>query len=197
LESGLWDEIKYRIIGYPLALLQMIRFVAKTLYHFAKAVWTGEIFPLRPQKKITDHGKIVGYLDGDKAQSAGRRLALPFILLFSGVRMLDLAGLLLLAVIVAQILVWGGAIEKPGEGFTAIFWIALGVLSLSVMIEIYPVFYKHRTAGLRDILSLLNLNRPDPKVDTTQQLYQGDTLDVKVKRGVEEFAGRISRRGKG
>src|SRR5690606_6757890 len=66
------------------------------------------------------------------------------------------------------------------------------VLSLSVMIEIYPVFYKHRTAGLRDILSLLNLNRPDPKVDTTQQLYQGDTLDVKVKRGVEEFAGKIS-----
>src|SRR5690606_34045767 len=115
VESGLWDEIKFRVIGYPLSLLQMIRFVAKTLYHFAKAVWTGEIFPLRPQKKITDHGKIVGYLDGDKAESAGRRLALPFILLFSGVRMLDLAGLLLLAVIVAQILVWGGAIEKPGE----------------------------------------------------------------------------------
>ena len=195
MESGLWDEIKYRIIGYPLALLQMIRFVAKTLYHFAKAVWTGEIFPLRPQKKITDHGKVVGYLDGDKAQSAGRRLALPFILLFSGVRMLDLAGLLLLAVIVAQTLVWGGAIEKPGEGFTAIFWIALGVLTLSVMLEIYPVFYKHRTAGLKDILALLNLNRLESKPDTTQRMYRDDdTLDVKVKRGVEEFAGRISRK---
>jgi len=197
VESGLWDEIKHRVIGYPLVLGKLIWYLIRVLYHFAKAVWTGEIFPLRPQKKITDHGQVIGYLDGDKAQSAGRRLALPFILLFSGIRMLDLAGLLLLAVIVAQILVWGGAIEKPGEGFTAIFWIALGVLSLSVMIEIYPVFYKHRTAGLRDILSLLNLNRPDPKVDTTQQLYQGDTLDVKVKRGVEEFSGKISRRGKG
>src|SRR5690606_13498540 len=195
LESGgLWDEVKYRARAYPVALCQILWGLIRVLYHFAKAVWTGEVFPLRLEKKITDHGKVIGYLDGDKAQSAGRRLALPFILLFSGVRMLDLAGLLLLAVIVAQILVWGGAIEKPGEGFTAIFWIALGVLSLSVMIELYPVFYKHRTAGLRDILCLLNLNRPDTKVDTTQQLYQGDTLDVKVKRGVEEFAGKISRK---
>src|SRR5690606_7746238 len=196
LEPGeLWDEVKYRIIGYPLALLQMIRFVAKTLYHFAKAVWTGEIFPLRPQKKITDHGKVVGYLDGDKAQSAGRRLALPFILLFSGVRMLDLAGLLLLAVIVAQILVWFGVIEAPGEGFTAIFWIALGVLTLSVMLEIYPVFYKHCTAGLTDTMALLNLTRSESKPDTTQRMYRDDdTLDVKVKRGVEEFAGKIGRK---
>jgi len=140
---------------------------------------------------------VIGYLDGDKAVFAGRKMALPFILLFAGMRLWDLASFIFVAIITAQILVWVGAIEKPGEGFTAIFWVALGVLSLSVMIEIYPVFYKHRTAGLRDILSLLNLNRPDPKVDTTQQLYQGDTLDVKVKRGVEEFAGRISRRGKG
>ena len=138
---------------------------------------------------------MIGYLDGDKAESAGRRLALPFILLFSGVRMLDLAGLLLLAVIVAQILVWGGAIEKPGEGFTAIFWIALGVLSLSVMLEVYPVLIKHHTAGLRDILSLLNLNRAEAKMDTIQKLYRDDdTLAVKVKKGTEEFAGKIAKK---
>src|SRR5690606_12101451 len=138
----------------PVALCQILWGLIRVLNHFRKAVWTGEVFPLRPSKKITDHGKVIGYLDGDKAQSAGRRLALPFILLFSGVRMLDLAGLFLLAVIVAQILVWGGAIEKPGEGFTAIFWVALGCLSLSMMIESYHVFYKHRTVGLRDVIAL-------------------------------------------
>src|SRR5690606_7867289 len=164
------------------------------LYHFAKAVWTGEIFPLRPQKKITDHGQVIGYLDGDKAQSAGRRLALPFILLFAGIKLWDLAGFIFVAIITAQILVWVGAIEKPGEGFTAIFWVALGCLSLSMMIESYHVFYKHRTVGLKDILALLNLNRPEPKIDTAQSVYRDDdTLAVKVRRGTEEFAGKIRR----
>src|SRR5690606_31522241 len=122
LESGgIWDEVKYRIRAYPVALCQILWGLIRVLYHFAKAVWTGEIFPLRPQKKITDHGKVVGYLDGDKAQSAGRRLALPFILLFAGIKLWDLAGFIFVAIITAQILVWVGAIEKPGEGFTAIF----------------------------------------------------------------------------
>src|SRR5690606_12229550 len=195
LESGgLWDEVKYRARAYPVALCQILWGLIRVLYHFAKAVWTGEVFPLRLEKKITDHGKVIGYLDGDKAQSAGRRLALPFILLFSGVRMLDLAGLLLLAVIVAQILVWGGAIESPGGGFTAIFWIALGCLGLATMIESFYVIHKHRTVGLKDILALLNLNRPEPKIDTAQSVYRDDdTLAVKVRRGTEEFAGKIRR----
>jgi len=196
LELGeLWDEVKYRIRAYPVALGQILWGLLMVLYHFAKALWTGKVFPLRPEKEITDQGEVIGYLDGEKPLFVGRKMALPFVLLFSGIRTLDLAGLLLLVVIVAQILVWGGAIEKPGEGFTAIFWIALGVLTLSIMIEIYPVFYKHRTAGLRDILALLNLNRSESKPDTVQRMYRDDdTLDVKVKRGVEEFAGRISRK---
>lgn len=194
MESGLWDEIKYRIIGYPLALLQMIRFVAKTLYHFAKAVWTGEIFPLRPQKKITDHGKVVGYLDGDKAQSIGRKMALPFILLFAGIKLWDLAGFIFVAVIMVQFLVWFGVIDPPADGFTAIFWVALGCLGLATMIESFYVIHKHRTVGLKDILALLNLNRPEPKIDTAQSVYRdNDTLAVKVRRGTEEFAGKIRR----
>src|SRR5690606_27552229 len=104
--------------GYPLALLQMIRFVAKTLYHFAKAVWTGEIFPLRPQKKITDHGQVIGYLDGDKAVFTGRKIALPFIVLFAGIKFWDLVGFLFVAIIVAQILAWTGVIAPPADGFT-------------------------------------------------------------------------------
>ena len=191
----LWDEVKYRIKAYPIALWEMLCFVFKVLNHFRKAVWTGEIFPLRPKKKITDHGKVIGYLDGDKAVFAGRKMALPFILLFAGMRLWDLASFIFVAIITAQILVWVGAIDKPGEGFTTIFWVALGVLTLSIMIELYPVFYKHRTAGLRDILALLNLNRSESKPDTTQRIYRDDdTLDVKVKRGVEEFAGKISRK---
>src|SRR5690606_12632598 len=64
LESGgIWDEVKYRIIGYPLAIFKMIRFLAIVFYHFTKAVWYGEVFPLRPQKKIIDHGEVIGYLD--------------------------------------------------------------------------------------------------------------------------------------
>ena len=195
MESGLWDEIKYRIRAYPVALGQILWSLIRVLYHFAKAVWTGEVFPLRPEKKITDQGKVIGFLDGDKAQFAGRRLALPFVLLFAGVKMWDLVGLLFLAIITAQMLTWTGIIEPPAEGFINVFWVVLGALSLSIMIEIYPVFYKHRTAGLRDILSLLNLNRSEPKVDTTQRVYRGDdTLAVKVRRGTEEFAGRISRK---
>src|SRR5690606_30906185 len=146
LESGgIWDEVKYRIRAYPVALCQILWALIRALYPFAKTVWAAEIFPLRPPTKIADHGKVVGYLEGDKAQSAGRRLALPFILLFAGIKLWDLAGFIFVAIITAQILVWVGAIEKPGEGFTAIFWVALGCLSLSMMIESYHVFYKHRT----------------------------------------------------
>jgi len=196
LGSGeLWDEVKYRIKAYPIALWEMLCFVFKVLNHFRKAVWTGEIFPLRPKKKITDHGKVIGYLDGDKAVFAGRKMALPFILLFAGMRLWDLASFIFVAIITAQILVWVGAIEKPGEGFTAIFWVALGCLSLSMMIESYHVFYKHRTVGLRDVIALLNLNRKSEPVDTTQRVYRDDdTLAVKVRKGTEEFSGKISRK---
>src|SRR5690606_34929735 len=103
--------------------------------------------------------EVIGYLDGDKAQSIGRKMSLPFILLFAGIKLWDLAGFIFVAVIMAQFLVWFGVIEDPGKGFTAIFWISLGCLSLSMMIESYHVFYKHRTVGLRDVIALLNLNR--------------------------------------
>lgn len=194
MESGLWDEIKFRVIGYPLALLQMIRFLAIVFYHFTKAVWCGEVFPLRPQKKIIDHGEVIGYLDGDKAQSIGRKMALPFILLFAGIKLWDLAGFIFVAVIMVQFLVWFGVIDPPADGFTAIFWVALGCLGLATMIESFYVIHKHRTVGLKDILALLNLNRPEPKIDTAQSVYRDDdTLAVKVRRGTEEFAGKIRR----
>lgn len=193
--GGLWDEVKYRARAYPVALCQILWGLIRVLYHFAKAVWTGEVFPLRLEKKITDHGKVIGYLDGDKAQSAGRRLALPFILLFAGVRMWDLVGLLFLAIITTQMLAWAGIIAPPAEGFINIFWVALGCLALGVMAQIHSVFVKHQTVGLWDILRLLNLNRAGSKVDTTQQLYRDDdTLAVKVRKGAEEFAGKIGRK---
>ena len=194
MESGLWDEIKYRVIGYPLALLQMIRFLAIVFYHFTKAVWCGEVFPLRPQKKIIDHGEVIGYLDGDKAQSIGRKMALPFILLFAGIKLWDLAGFIFVAVIMAQFLVWFGVIDPPADGFTAIFWVALGCLVLGVMFQLDSIV-KRQTIGLRDLIKLFNLNRDPEPVDTTQNLYRhDDTLAVKVKRGTEEFAGKISRK---
>jgi len=172
----------------------MIRFLAIVFYHFTKAVWYGEVFPLRPQKKIIDHGEVIGYLDGDKAQSAGRRLALPFIVLFSGARLLGLLSIIVYPVIIAQILVWAGVIAEPGGAFTSIFWVMAGVLVLSILMQIDTIFIHKRTIGLRDVISLLNLNRPEPKPDTTQRLYRDDdTLDVKVKRGVEEYVGKIRR----
>ena len=177
-----------------MALGKMIWYVGKVLYHFSKAIWTGEVFPLRPKKKITDHGKVIGYLDGDKAVFVGRKIALPFVLLFSGIRLWDLVGWFFVAVIAAQILAWTGVIEPPAEGFINVFWVALGCLSLGMMVQSYSVFVKHQTVGLWDILRLLNLNRKMSKVDTTQQLYQDDSLDVKVKRGVEEFVGKLSRK---
>ena len=140
----------------------------------------------------------IGYLDGDKAQSIGRKMALPFILLFAGIKLWDLVGFLFVAIIVAQILAWTGVIAPPADGFTAFFWVSLGALSLSVMTESFYVLYKHRTVGLWDLLQLLNLNRiweMDTEMDTemTQTLYD-ETLAVKVKRGTEEFAGKISRK---
>ena len=194
MESGLWDEIKFRVIGYPLALLQMIRFLAIVFYHFTKAVWCGEVFPLRPQKKIIDHGEVIGYLDGDKAQSIGRKMALPFILLFAGIKLWDLAGFIFVAVIMVQFLVWFGVIDPPADGFTAIFWVALGCLVLGVMFQLDSIV-KRQTIGLRDLIKLFNLNRDPEPVDTIQNLYRhDDTLAVKVKRGTEEFAGKISRK---
>ena len=173
----------------------MLCFVFKVLNHFRKAVWTGEVFPLRPTQKITDHGKVIGYLDGDKAQSAGRRLALPFIVLFAGARLLGLLNVIVYPVIIAQILVWFRVIEKPGEGFIYVFLVMAGVLVLSILAEIDTIFIHKRTIGLRDVISLLNLNRPEPKPDTTQRLYRDDdTMAVRVQRGTEEFAGKITKK---
>ena len=195
MESGLWDEIKHRVIGYPLVLGKLIWYLIRVLYHFLKAIWTGEVFPLRPEKKITDHGRVVGYLDGERFVFTGRKMALPFVLLFAGVRMWDLVGLLFLAIITTQMLAWAGIIAPPAEGFINIFWVALGCLALGVMVQIHSVFVKHQTVGLWDILRLLNLNRAGSKVDTTQQLYRDDdTLAVKVRKGAEEFAGKIGRK---
>lgn len=153
------------------------------------------MFPLNPQRKITDHGEVVGYLDGDWPVFAGRRMALPFVLLFAGIRLWDLVGFIFVAVIITQFLAWFGVIEDPGEGFTSIFWVALGCLSLSTMIESFYVFHKHRTTGLWDLIKLLNLNRSEPKPGASQSVYRDDdTLAVKVRKGTEEFAGKIGRK---
>lgn len=170
--------------------------LGQILYHFVKALWTGEVFPLKPQKTITDHGKVIGYLDGDESVFAGRRMALPFIVLFAGIKFWDLVGFLFVAIIVAQILAWTGVIAPPADGFTAFFWVSLGALSLSVMTESFYVLYKHRVVGLRDLLLLLNLDRvwkADTETETHQILYD-ETLAVKVKRGTEEFVGKISKK---
>lgn len=193
--SGFLEAVKYRIWAYPVTLGQNLWGLIRILYHFAKALWTGEVFPLRPQRRITDHGRVVGYLDGDWVVFAGRKMALPFIILFAGIRLWDLVGFIFVAVIVAQFLVWFGVIESPGKGFTAIFWVAIGCLGLATMIESFYVIHKRRTVGLKDILALLNLNRLEPKPDTTQRVYRDDdTLAVKVRRGTEEFAGKISKK---
>lgn len=158
-------------------------------------MWTGEVFPLKPQRKITDHGKVVGYLDGDWSVFAGRRMALPFVLLFAGIKMWDLVGWIFVAIIVAQILAWAGVIEPPAEGFINIFWVALGSLILAVMIQLDKVLIKHQTVGLRDLIKLMDLNRSGPKSDTTQRVYRDDdTMAVRVQRGTEEFAGKITKK---
>ena len=164
----------------------------RVLYHFTKALWTGEVFPLKPQRKITDHGKVVGYLDGDWSVFAGRKMALPFVLLFAGVRLWDLVGWIFVAIIVAQILAWAGVIEPPAEGFVNVFWVALGCLALGVMFQL-DLIVKRQTVGLRDLIKLFDLNRA-VKTGTTQTLYRDDdVMAVKVKRGTEEFAGKISK----
>jgi len=189
------EGVKFRIKAYPKALWEMLVFAFEVMKYFGIAVWDGKVYPLREGGTITDHGRVIGYLDGDKAQSAGRRLALPFIVLFAGARLLGLLSVIVYPVIIAQILVWAGVIAEPGGAFTSIFWVMAGVLGLSILMQIDTIFIHKRTIGLRDVISLLNLNRPEPKPDTTQRVYRDDdTLAVKVKRGVEEYSGEISKK---
>src|SRR5690606_29352887 len=56
IKITLWDRIK----EYPVVIFKMIWAPLITLYHFGKAIWTGKVFPLKPQRTITDHGEVVG-----------------------------------------------------------------------------------------------------------------------------------------
>ncbi|WP_146130499.1 hypothetical protein [Planifilum fimeticola] len=193
------EGIGHRLWAYPIALWEivsgLVKFIVGVLWHFGKATWTGELFPLRDGGKIVDQGKVVGYLDGGKPQAIGRLLAIPVLALVEGFEALKYFKFYVLMVFLAKILIWTGYLSDPGNTFPiGAVWLAAGAMGISSLYCLAVIVYQRKARGLREILPQMFSGKIEEDEPPRGRVYRDDdTLEVKVVRGLEQLAKKMNK----
>lgn len=188
LLGTLAEGIKDRLIYGPGVLLKIILrpiiFLLMMTWYFGQAVATGDIFPIKSKRKIFDHGKVIGYLDGGgKARTVGRILALIILVLINAGWELGVfavwVGLTLGAFVGVQL----GLLDNPaGDNWMWAVNAAAGAAGIVLMIVVAKVIYQRKIEGLNTLIpKMFGLQKEQPKHEKPQPYVRRDD-DIMVTR---------------
>jgi len=168
------------------------------LWHFAKAAWSGDVFPITAGGKIYDQGEPIGHLGGGRPQVIGRILAIPVLAVAGVGHRLGVLSAFVFMVLVAQILVWLGVWKPAGENFIYVVYVAAGVLGIATMIELAVIIYQRKVEGLRVLLpKMFGFKQQQPKQEQPQPqpplVVVERTLLERLAAGFEDLAAGFGR----
>lgn len=183
LVEGIVDRLIYGPGVLFKVITKPIVFLLSILWYFGQAVTTGDIFPIRSQRKIFDQGKEIGYLDGGKPRTIGRVLALVVLALVNAGWELGVfsvwVGLTLGAFVGVQL----GLLDNPaGDNWMWAVNTAAGASGIALLVVVARAIYQRKIEGLNTLIpKMFGLQKEKPEQEQPQPYVRRDD-DIMVNR---------------
>ena len=190
------EGIKDRLIYGPGVLLKIILrpiiFLLLTVWYFGQAVTTGNVFPIKSKRKIFDHGKEIGNLDGGKPRAVGRALALAVLVLINAGWELGVFSVWVVLTLGAFVGVQLGLLDNPaGDNWMWAVNAAAGAAGIVLMIVVAKVIYQRKIEGLNTLIPKmfgLQKEKPEQKEPQPYVRRDDDILVNQIENALADWA---------
>lgn len=140
---------------------------------------TGNVFPIKSKRKIFDHGKEIGNLDGGKPRAVGRALALAVLVLINAGWELGVFSVWVVLTLGAFVGVQLGLLDNPaGDNWMWAVNASAGAAGIVLMIVVAKVIYQRKIEGLNTLLPKMFGLQKEPKEEPQPYVRRDDDILV-------------------